>query len=154
MASIGCIDSFESWYRYAVPAFAVTARFQAEELFGTRQMLRDIADVTGKFNGATIRSMNQARNLGVIFDQNLDFRLHVDQLVPKCTGMLLALNHAKHVIPMATVKYLITALVFPVMRYCMSVYCICNKTQVHRIQKVDQLRRTHCVGTSEDGPHF
>ena len=37
---------------------------------------------------------------------------------------------------MATVKYLITALVFPVMRYCMSVYGICNKTQVHRIQKL------------------
>ena len=50
--------------------------------------------------------------------------------------MLLAINHAKHVIPTATVKYLITALVFSTMRYCMSVYGISNQTQVRRIQKL------------------
>ena len=105
-------------------------------LFGTTQMLRGIGDVRVHFNGATVTSKDQVRNLGVTFDRNLNFGLHVDLLVPKCTGMLLALNHAKHVIPTATVKYLVTALVFPVMRYCMSVYGICNKTQVRRVQKL------------------
>jgi len=105
-------------------------------VLGTKQMLRDVASVNVRFNQATITSSNHARNLGVIFDRSLDFQPHVDQLVPKCTGMLLALNHVKHVVPIATLRRLITALVFPVLQYCMSVYGICNKAQVHRIQKV------------------
>ena len=105
-------------------------------LFGTKQMLRDVPDVTVKFINATISCAKQVRNLGVIFDRHLSFQPHIDQLVPKCTGMLLALNHAKHVIPHVTIKYLITALVFSFIRYCMSVYGICNQTQIHRIQKL------------------
>ena len=105
-------------------------------VMGTRQMLRDIPSVIVQFNQAAISSSNHVRNLGVVFDRSLDFQPHVDQLVPKCTGMLLALNHVKHVIPSETLKRLITALVFPVLRYCMSVYGICNKAQVHRVQKV------------------
>ena len=105
-------------------------------IMGTKQMLRGITGVDVRFNQAIISPSNHVRNLGVIFDRSLDFKPHVDQLVPKCTGMLLALNHVKHVIPIATLRRLITALVFPVLRYCMSVYGICNKAEVRRIQKV------------------
>ena len=63
-------------------------------------------------------------------------QIKIDQLVPKCSGMLLALNHAKHVIPTGVLKNLITALVFSIIRYCMSVYGICNQTQLHRVQKL------------------
>ena len=38
-------------------------------------------------------------------------------------------------VSLAPVRRLITALVFPVLRYCMSVYGICNKAEVHRIIK-------------------
>ena len=105
-------------------------------IMGTKQMLRSITSVNVRFNQSSISSSSHVRNLGVIFDRSLDFQPHIDQLVPKCTGMLLALNHVKHVIPISTLRRLIAALVFPVLRYCMSVYGICNKVQVHRIQKV------------------
>ena len=105
-------------------------------IFGTKQMLRDIPDVSLNFIDSTIYCASQVRNLGVTFDRYLCFQPHVDQLVPKCTGMLLALNYAKHVLPSTTVKYLITALVFSTLRYCMSVYGTCNQTQTHRLQKL------------------
>ena len=106
-------------------------------IFGTRQMLRNVpTDVKVNFVGSTITCSNQARILGVIFDSYLTFQPHIDQLVPKCSGMLLVLNHAKHVIPTGVLKNLITALVFSIIRYCMSVYGICNQTQLHRVQKL------------------
>ena len=105
-------------------------------IFGTKQMLRDIPEVTVRFTNTNITCASQVRNLGVIFDRNLSFQSHVDQLVPKCTGMLLALNHAKLVLPPVTTKYLITALVFSTIRYCLSVYSICNNTQLHRVKKL------------------
>ena len=49
------------------------------------------------FNQAIISpGSNHVRNLGVTFDRSLDFEPHVGQLVPKCTEMLLAINHVKH----------------------------------------------------------
>ena len=105
-------------------------------LFGTKQMLRDIPNVSVRFSDVMISCADQVRNLGVIIDKNLSFQSHVDKLVPKCTGMLLALNHTKHILPYGTLKHLITALVFSTMRYCMSVYGICGQTQKHRIQKI------------------
>ena len=106
-------------------------------IFGTRQMLRDFpGDVKVNFIGSKITCSNQARNLGVIFDRNLTFQPHVDHLVPKCTGILIALNQAKHVIPTGTLINLITALVFSTVRYCMSVYGTCNQAQIHRVQKL------------------
>ena len=105
-------------------------------IFGTKQMLRNAPDVTVKFFDSSISCVKQARSLGVTFDRNLSFQPHVDQLVSKCTGILLALNHAKHVLPKATLKLLITALVFSTIRYCLSVYGTCNQTQTHRVHKL------------------
>ena len=67
------------------------------------------------------------------------FQCHVSKVVTKCTGMLIALNHAKHVIPHTTLKRLVSALVFATMRYCMLVYGICGQTQKQRIQKLVNL---------------
>ena len=53
--------------------------------------------------------------------------------------MLTALTHARYVVPVLfvpTIKYLIEALVFSTIRYCLSVYGVCNATQVHRLQKL------------------
>ena len=50
--------------------------------------------------------------------------------------MLLSLNHAKHVLLRATIKNLIVALVFPTVRYCMSVFGICGQTRKRRMQRV------------------
>lgn len=105
-------------------------------ILGTKAMLRDVSDVTIKFCNHSILASKQARNLGVVFDQNLSFQPHVDHIVRKCTGMLTALAHARHVIPASTVRYLIDALVFSTIRYCLSVYGICGRTQVHRLQKL------------------
>jgi len=76
------------------------------------------------------------RNLGLWMDRHLSYEHHVDKVVAKCTGLLLALNHAKHVLPPTTVVPIIQALVFSTIRYCISIYGTCSKTQLHRIQKI------------------
>jgi len=57
-------------------------------------------------------------------------------LCGRCTGLLMALNHARHVIPNSTLTSIVQALVISAVRYCMSVYGSCSDTQVHRIQKM------------------
>ena len=69
-------------------------------------------------------------------DKHLTFRNRVDHIVSKCTGSLLALNQARHVLPTLTMKPIVTSLVVSTMRYCFSVYGTCGATERRRLQKV------------------
>ena len=76
------------------------------------------------------------RNLGVVIDRNLSFQSHAGLLFQRYSGMLLAVNHVKHVLSCATTKHLIAALVFSTMRYCMSVFGICGQKEKRRLQQL------------------
>ena len=99
-------------------------------------MLRGMPTVTLNVMGAAIPDSRVVKNLGVFMDNHLNFNSHVDHITSKCTGLLIGLIHAKHVIPRAALPTIVQALVNSVIRYCMSVYGICNNTQLHRIQKL------------------
>ena len=49
---------------------------------------------------------------------------------------LIALMHARHVIPRSALKRIVEGLVLSVLRYCLSVYGSCGETQLCRLQKV------------------
>ena len=105
-------------------------------VLGTPAMLRDMPDVTITFHGSQIHSSRTVRNLGVTIDQHLNYQAHIDNVTSKCTGMLIALNNTRHVIPTTTLSSLVQGLVISAVRYCMSVYGSCNTVQIKRIQKV------------------
>ena len=69
-------------------------------------------------------------------DRHLTFDSHIDQLVGKCTGMLLALSHAKHSIPSDVISTIVTALVVSHIRYCVSIYATRGQAQLDRMQKL------------------
>ena len=76
------------------------------------------------------------RNLGVVFDQNMTFAAHVDDVVRRCTGLLIGLSHSRHCLPQSTLATLVQGLVISIVRCCISVYGTCNVSQTERVQKV------------------
>ena len=105
-------------------------------VIGTAAMLRSFEGVTLTFNGSAIHDSEEVKNLGVVVDRHLSYRAHVDDLSRRCTGMLIALNNARHVIPKRVLPTLIQALVISTIRYCMSVYGSANAQQLKRVQKL------------------
>ena len=105
-------------------------------VLGTPAMLRGLPTVSLNFLGTVVPDSRVVKNLGVIMDNNLSFQSHVDHVTAKCTGILVGLMHAKHVIPKAALVTIVQALVTSVVRYCISLYGTCNATQLHRIQKL------------------
>ena len=105
-------------------------------VIGTAVMLRGTTGVSVTFNGSQIRDSEAVKNLGVTMDRNLSYQAHIDAMTRRCTGMLIALNHSRLVIPNATLATLIQALVISAVRYCISVYGSCNATQLKCVQKV------------------
>lgn len=69
-------------------------------------------------------------------DKFLNYRSHIDTLTQKCSGVLIALNHAKHSMPRNLIKPIVQALAVSIVRYCISVYGSCSETELHRVQKV------------------
>ena len=74
--------------------------------------------------------------LGVTIDRHLNYQSHIDVMTRKCTGALLALIHARHVIPRSAIRQIVQGLVISVVRYGMSVYGTCGEQQMHRVQKI------------------
>ena len=105
-------------------------------VLGTPAMLHDIPPVTITFCDNTIPNARVVKNLGLTMDRNLNYQSHIDVMSKKCTGILIALSHARHVIPRAALKVIVESLVLSIVRYCLSIYGSCGDCQVHRVQKV------------------
>lgn len=105
-------------------------------VLGTRAMLRDLPPVSLNFCGAVVQETRAVKNLGVVIDRHLNYESHIDSVTRKCTGILVALSHTRHVIPRSALKCVVQALVLSVVNYCASVYGTCGATQMHRVQKI------------------
>ena len=87
-------------------------------VLGTRQMLRGMPAVSLTVNGTTIHESDRVKNLGLVIDRTLSYEPHVDQLVGRCTGLLVGLSHARHRLPTEILVTIINALVLSTIRYC------------------------------------
>ena len=105
-------------------------------VLGTRQMLNGLPSVSIRFAGTIVRESATVKNLGLVMDRHLHYHDHVNRVVSKCTGALLALNHVKHVLPIPALQPIVSSLVVSSLRYCISVYGTCGATELHRVQKV------------------
>ena len=105
-------------------------------VLGTRQNLRHLPTISIRFIGATVCGSSTVRNLGVVFDQCMTFAAHTDDVVRRCTGLLIGLSHSRHSLPQTTLLPLVQALIISSTRYCVSVYGSCNASQISRLQKV------------------
>ena len=128
------LDSLYQWY--CSHGMKLNASKTQMIVLGTPAMLRHMPAVQLTFGGTTVNDSRVARNLGVIVDRHLNYQSHIDEMTRKCNGALIALNHARHVLPRSVLKPLVQALVISIVRYCMSVYGTCGETQLHRVQKV------------------
>ena len=85
-------------------------------------MLWEMLHFTLVLSEAQIQATSAVRNLGVTFDTHLTFTEHIYLMLKTCTGSLIALNHAGHVLPKKVLPCLVQALAIFILRYYMSVY--------------------------------
>ena len=130
-------DALSSVYqRFCHNGMKLSAKKTQMLVLGTQMMLRDLPPVTLRFCGNVISDSKVVENLNISLDHHLNLQTHIDRMPRKCTGILMALNHARHVIPKSALKGITKALVLSVVvRYCVSVYGACTEMQLHCAQK-------------------
>ena len=82
----------EAWYRTHCPK--LNAAKTQYVVFCTRQMQRQLPDITLSLGDAVVTPTASLKNLGVTMDQNLTWADHVSETAQKCNKMIFPL--AKH----------------------------------------------------------
>ena len=88
------------------------------------------------FGTDIINPSQSAKVLGVVVDRHLSWHDHVSSVVQKCYCILIGIARAHRRIPQCVKQLLIEALVFPHIRYCLSVWAGCGVGERRRVQKV------------------
>ena len=105
-------------------------------VLGTRQMVQDLPKISINVNGVTVEEVPRVKNLGIVMDRCLSFEPHINQLVAKCTGLLIGLSHARHRLPRDVLPALVNGIVISLIRYGIVVYGNSTAQSVTRIQKL------------------
>ena len=98
---------------------------------------RQVTDTSfsAHFGNDKISQSHSVKVLGVVVDHHLTWDKHVTAVVQRCNMILVGLARMRNRVPKSTKRMLIEALVFPHIRYCISVWGGCSATQKKRIQK-------------------
>ena len=94
------------------------------------------SEINVRFEGTVIQPSANAKILGVIVDSGLTFESHVSAVIRRCYATLGGLSKSARGLPREVKKMIVEMLIFPHIRYCLSVWSGCGSVQRHRIQKV------------------
>ena len=83
-----------------------------------------------------IRPSATSKILGVIVDSGLTFESHVTAVIRRCYATLGGLSRSARGLPREVKLMSVEMLIFPHIRYCMSVWSGCGVVQRNRVQKV------------------
>ena len=87
------------------------------------------------FDNSVIKPAASVKILGVTVDAHLSWEAHISVIVRRCYCVLIGLSRMRHRLSSETKQTLVEALVFPHVRYCLSVWGNCTTTQQRRVQK-------------------
>ena len=93
-------------------------------------------DFSVSFGDDEIFPSDSVKILGVTVDPHLSWDVHVGIIVRRCNVVLIGIARLRHKLPKCTRQLLVQTLVFPHIRYCLTVWGNCSASLKARIQKV------------------
>lgn len=101
-----------------------------------RQRLSDVHNDPINIGNHIIEPSTSMRYLGVVIDQSLSFSAHVTKIVSSCFGTLRQIRSIRRSISQYHAKFLVTALVFPIIDFCAAALSGLSSNQIQRLQSV------------------
>ena len=89
-----------------------------------------------QFGDAVIGPSATTKILGVVVDSGLSFESHVSTVIRRCYATLGELSKSARGLPREVKKLIVELLIFPHIRFCLSVWSGCGVVQRHRVQKI------------------
>ena len=91
-------------------------------LFGTRQLVSKLPDVTVSFLGQQLCPVLSAKDLGVTLDSGLTFNNHISSLSSSSLSSLCQISRVRHLFSKEVLYIMINFVVFSTLFYCSAVW--------------------------------
>ena len=105
-------------------------------LIGTHQRLAPVSDFTVQCNGSVLERVEKYKYLGVVLDQNLSWKEHVEYIGKKISSRLGMLRKARKILPRNACMTLYNAIVLPLFDYCCNIWDSCGLCSKAYLQKL------------------
>ena len=103
-------------------------------LFGTRQLVSKLPDVTVSFLGQQLCPVLSAKDLGVTLDSGLTFNNHISSLSSSLLSSLYQKSRVRHLFSKDVLYIMINCIVFSKLFYCSAVWAGTYKQNIHKLQ--------------------
>ena len=121
---------------------------------GSRQNIARIPrDTVISFGNSEIKPSVHVKNLGVYLDQYMSFERHVDEIYKKTMSSLIYLNRVKNQVTPDMRVILVQTLALSYLNYCSNIWGTTSRTQLHRIQKLQNFAAKVAVGNGRKYDH-
>ena len=114
------LDSWLKGYKFSLNVAKTQSMLIATK--PKHQTLNNAAEKLNlKIRGSELDVVKKTKHLDVKVDNSLDWKEHIKAVSTKVSRAIRFLNHAKNILPMASLKTLYSSIVEPHFRYCYSV---------------------------------
>ena len=107
-------------------------------LIGSNQILKSISNHQHNISIAEnqIKQVSDSKTLGIIVDENLNWKKNTDNICKKITSGLGAVRRIKEFVDQKTLLSIYNAIIQPYFDYCCEVWNVFGETQCTRLQKL------------------
>ena len=105
-------------------------------------------DLDLKIRDMSLQTTQDNKCLGVQIDEHLTWKKHIDLISKKISRATAMLQHVSNILPHSILKNLYISIVEPHFHYCSSVWGCCGKTEINRLQKL-QNRAARIISSSK-----
>ena len=113
---------------------------------GLPQLTKKLPAISLSLLGKTISPVSVAKDLGVFIDQGLTYNVHITKTASGCMNQLVQINRINHLLDKKTLLLLINSFVFTKLFYCPSVWGNTNKSNIHKLQLVQNFAARIVLG--------
>ena len=91
-----------------------------------------------KLKNQTLEYCSAGKLLGITVDQNLSWKMQVEQALKKCNTQLYLLLRIKHFLNLATRKLFFNAYILPQLDYCCTIWGNCGDDLLNKVVKLQK----------------
>ena len=105
-------------------------------IIGSKQQLAKVPELSVKVGSADVNKSNNARNLGVIFDSNMNLEKQVNNISKRAFFELKRIRQIRHYLSQEAAEQLVHSFVSSAIDYCNSLMYGCTKNLLNKLQKI------------------
>ena len=107
-------------------------------IFKTRNKHIDDSAIQIRIANKVIKQANQVRFLGVILDENMAWKYHIDYICKKISRVTGVLNRVKKILPLRILVSLYNTMILPHLNYCLIIWGGCASYLFERIYLIQK----------------